>query len=81
MPTILRSGPYRVYFVSHDCREPAHVHVDRDMLTAKFWLQPLRLASAIGFATHELRDIERLVSDNRERCLEVWHEHCGRASD
>lgn len=81
MPTILRSGPYRVYFVSHDCRKPSHVHIDRDMSTAKFWLQPLRLASQTGFSGRELRDIERLIADNRERCLEVWHEHCGRASD
>ena len=81
MPTILKSGPYRIYFVSHDCREPAHVHIDRDMATAKFWLRPFRLASQIGFSQHELRDIERLVGDNRDRCLEVWHEHCGRASD
>jgi hypothetical protein len=51
------------------------------MATAKFWLQPFRLASQIGFSWHELRDIERLVGDNRDRCLEVWHEHCGRAFD
>jgi hypothetical protein len=29
-PAVLRSGPYRFYFVSHDLHEPAHVHVDRD---------------------------------------------------
>lgn len=36
MPTVLREGPYRVYFVSHDLREPPHVHVDRDDCSAKF---------------------------------------------
>jgi len=30
MPTILRSGPYRVYFYSHEPNEPPHVHVDRE---------------------------------------------------
>jgi Protein of unknown function (DUF2442)/Domain of unknown function (DUF4160) len=30
VPTVLRSGPYRIYFVSHDLHEPPHVHVDRD---------------------------------------------------
>jgi hypothetical protein len=35
-PVVLRSGPYRVYFVSHDLNEPPHVHVDRDDLSAKF---------------------------------------------
>jgi len=41
MPTVLRSGPYRVYVVSHDRDEPMHVHVDRDEKSAKFWLAPL----------------------------------------
>jgi hypothetical protein len=36
MPTVLRSGPYRIYFVSHDLTEAPHVHVDRDDLPAKF---------------------------------------------
>jgi len=30
MPTVLRKGPYRVYFFSHDMTEPPHVHVDRE---------------------------------------------------
>ena len=44
MPTVLRSGPYRFYFYSHEPNEPPHVHVDRDDLSAKFWLQPVGLA-------------------------------------
>jgi len=36
MPTVLRSGPYRVYFVSHNLNEPPHVQVDRDDQSAKF---------------------------------------------
>jgi hypothetical protein len=38
MPTVLRSGPYRVYFYSHESNEPAHVHIDRDQASCKFWL-------------------------------------------
>ncbi len=41
VPTVLRTGPYRVYFHSHEPNEPPHVHVDRDDLSAKFWLQPI----------------------------------------
>jgi hypothetical protein len=33
-------GPYRVFFTSFDCNEPAHVHVERDDKTCKFWLDP-----------------------------------------
>ena len=44
MPTVLREGPYRFYFVSHDLYEPPYVHVDRDEDAAKFWLEPVALA-------------------------------------
>ena len=49
MPTVLRSGPYRVYFYSHESNEPAHVHIDRDQASCKFWLSPVNLASNLGF--------------------------------
>ena len=64
MPTILRSGPYRVYFYSHEPNEPPHVHVDRDDASAKFWLGPVALARNFGFSAAELRTIERLVADH-----------------
>jgi len=75
MPTLLRSGPYRIYFVSHDLNEPPHVHVDRDDQSAKFWLAPVALARNLGFSPVELRRVQRLVADHEHRFLEVWHEH------
>jgi len=50
VPTVLRSGPYRVYFHSHEPNEPAHVHVDRDDQSAKFWLNPVALPATWGSA-------------------------------
>ena len=44
MPTVLRAGPYRFYFYSHEANEPPHIHIDRDELSAKFWLEPVGLA-------------------------------------
>jgi hypothetical protein len=41
MPTALRIGPYRFYFYSYDSGEPRHMHVDRENMSAKFWLDPL----------------------------------------
>jgi len=32
MPTVLRSGPYRLYFYSHEPNEPPHIYVDREDL-------------------------------------------------
>ena len=52
MPTVLLSGPYRFYFHSHEPNEPPHIHVDRDDLSAKFWLQPVGLARNLGFLPH-----------------------------
>ena len=65
MPTILRSGPYRRYVVSHDLNEPAHVHVDRDDQSAKFWLATVALTRNLGFNAVELRRILRLLIQNQ----------------
>ena len=72
MPTALRHGPYRVYFYTHEPNEPAHVHVDRDQASCKFWLSPVRLASNLGFRATELRDIERLIANHVDDLLNAW---------
>lgn len=54
MPTVLRTGPYRFYFYSHEPGEPPQVHVDRDDRSAKFWLNPVALARNFGFPASEL---------------------------
>ncbi len=77
MPTVLREGPYRVYFYSHEPNEPPHVHVDRDNWSAKFWLRPVSLARNLGFTSHELREIEQLIQMNQRQLLEAWHEYHG----
>ncbi len=77
MPTVLRSGPYRVYFFSHEPNEPAHVHVDRDDLSAKFWLQPVALVRNFGFPAHELRRIRTPIEEHQASLLEAWNGHIG----
>ena len=77
MPTVFRSGPYRLYFYSHDGAEPAHIHVDRERFSAKFWLEPVGLARNLGFRPVELRRIERLVTDEQPNLLEAWHGYFG----
>ena len=66
MPTVLRSGPYRLFFYSADRDEPPHVHVERDAQIAKFWLKPVRLEDSGGFKRVELRKVERVVEENVE---------------
>jgi hypothetical protein len=78
MPTILRIGPYRFYCYAGDRDEPPHVHVEREDMTVKFWLRPIRLARSRGFARHELARIEKILIEHREELLEAWHDYFGR---
>lgn len=77
MPTILRKGPYRIYFFSHEPGEPPHVHVDRDEFSAKFWIKPILLAKNVGFAPRELRRIQSLMEQNHSSLLEAWYGYFG----
>jgi hypothetical protein len=78
LPTILRVGPYRFYFYSHDLREPPHVHVDAGDKTAKLWLNPVAVARNMGFAAVELSRIKAMVTEHRAEFIEAWNEHFGR---
>ena len=72
MPTILRSGPYRLFFYASDWDEPPHVHIERDERKAKYWLDPVRLQLNQGFRPIELREIEKLVDQRQAELLEGW---------
>ncbi|MBN1102809.1 MAG: DUF4160 domain-containing protein [Deltaproteobacteria bacterium] len=78
MPTIRSiSGPYRFFFYSFDCNERVHVHVQRERMICKFWMQPLALARNQGFTAKELNLLRQIITRNREKILEAWYEHCG----
>jgi hypothetical protein len=77
MPTVLRSGPYRVFFYAGDRHEPPHVHGERDRSKAKYWLEPVSLDSSNGFSRSELMDGYRLISELRVVLLEKWHDYFG----
>jgi hypothetical protein len=75
MPTVLRIGPYRFFFYASDKGEPPHVHVQRGDDFAKFWLRPVRLQASGGFGRTDLRRIQGLVEQNRERLMRSWNEY------
>lgn len=77
MPTVLRIGPYRFYFYSHEPNEPPHIHVDRDDSSAKFWLEKVVLADNIGFAKKELNELHQIVNQNQQYLLDQWNEYFG----
>ncbi|RMF02963.1 MAG: DUF4160 domain-containing protein [Chloroflexi bacterium] len=77
MPTVKAiPGPYRFFFYSFDCNEPRHVHVRREKMTCKFWLDPIALSQNNGFSPQELNQIRRLTESYQEVISEAWHEHC-----
>jgi len=78
MPTVVRVGSYRLAFYSSNGSEPPHVHVISANGQAKFWLDPLSLARSVAISARELRQIESIVSDNREQLLRSWHEYFDR---
>ena len=79
MPVAFRFGPYRFFFWSRENAEPPHVHVRRDKLEAKFWLEPVELAQNWGFPRQELTTLGKLVEEHRDELLERWHEHFDQA--
>ena len=70
-------GPYRFFFYSFDCHEPKHVHVRRERMACKFWLEPVSLARHHGFVNHESTVIRSYIDEYRARIVEAWDEHCG----
>ena len=73
MPTVLRVGAYRFFFYSNEGQEPPHIHVQADSRSAKYWLQPVRLAANHGFGGVALHEIERIVMTYRDELERAWH--------
>lgn len=78
MPKVLEKLGFRFFFFSREDQEPAHIHVEHGDKVAKYWLNPVELASSVGFRAHELSKIRALVIEHRKLFLEKWHEHLGR---
>ena len=77
MPTLMREGPYRFFFYSDegDPRELPHIHVTAGEKLAKFWLEPVALASSKRLRAHEIKALQDLVERHQARFLEAWNAH------
>jgi hypothetical protein len=75
MPTVLRMGHYRFFFYSGDRDEPAHIHIEHEGNTAKFWLKPVRYERSTGFTRKEILSLERLVTENLDNLIRSWDEY------
>ncbi len=75
---MLRLGGFRFFFYSNERNEPAHIHVESAECGAKFWLDPVSVASSDGFNLSTLNTLQRLVKENQNLFLEAWNEHFSR---
>ncbi len=53
------------------------MHIDRDDVSAKFWLTPVALARNFGFTAVELRKVQLLVEEHQHQLLEEWNGYFG----
>ena len=75
MPTIKRVGAFRFFFYGDegDPREPPHVHAVAGERLAKFWLDPVELASSRRMRAGDIREPGKLVEQHRDTLPETWH--------
>lgn len=77
MPTVLRTEGLRFFFYSQENHEPPHIHVEHGDKVAKYWLDPVQIASSHGFRSHELNRLRALVVEHRTTFQRAWHDHFG----
>ncbi|HSH39560.1 MAG TPA: DUF4160 domain-containing protein [Chthoniobacterales bacterium] len=75
MPEVLRIHGYRFFFFSREGNEPRHIHVEQAERYAKFWLEPIELAESRGFRSAELRELQSIIAEHRDKFMIAWHEH------
>lgn len=75
MPTVLKIDGFRFHFYSDEGTEPPHIHVRSSDGECKFWLDPVALARNRGIPAHDLREIERLVFENKQTLMEAYNEY------
>jgi len=77
MPVVFRERGFRFFFYSNEGspREPVHIHVDKDDVEAKFWVNSeVRVAYNDGYNARTLRDLLEIVEANKELIERTWNE-------
>jgi hypothetical protein len=74
MPTVLRVGHSGSIFIQMKGMNHPTIHVAKDDMEVKYWLNPVSFASNKGFKSVDLKKIERLVFENHSLLLEKYNE-------
>ncbi|MBS0469111.1 MAG: DUF4160 domain-containing protein [Proteobacteria bacterium] len=76
-PTIIRDGPYRLFFFSRE-ESRIHVHVAHPDGEAKFWLTPIvHLATSTGLTPRQITDAQAVVQAHIAEVQDAWQHHFG----
>jgi hypothetical protein len=62
-------------FYANDRSEVVHIHVERENMIAKFWVDPIRFQESGGFNRKELLKIQKIIEENAHRIMEAWNEY------
>jgi hypothetical protein len=77
-PTVLRDGPFRLFFFSREERR-MHVHVAHPDGEAKFWLSPdIELAVVLGLSPRVVAEADAVVRRHEQEIRDAWIRHFGR---
>ena len=75
MPTVFTQDGFRFFFYSADWQEPMHVHIEYGEAEAKFWLQPIELASSYRMKAKDIKKARILLEQHHHLIVEQWHEY------
>ena len=73
MPTVLEEAGYKFIIFTND-HPPAHVHVKKAAGGAKVRLETVEIAEYKGLTPGQLRQIHRIVEENRDYLMQKWYE-------
>jgi hypothetical protein len=77
-PTIVRDGPFRLFFFSRE-ESRIHVHVAHSDGEAKFWLTPdVTLATSTGLTPRQLNEAKLVVQVHLKEINDAWIHHFSR---
>jgi hypothetical protein len=77
-PTIVRDGPFRLFFFSRE-EFRIHVHVAHSDGEAKFWLTPdVTLATSTGLTPRQLNEAKLVVQVHLKEINDAWIHHFSR---
>lgn len=77
-PTVVRDGPFRLFFFSRE-ELRIHVHVAHPDGEAKFWLTPaVHLATSTGLSVRQLTEAQVVVEAHFKEIEDAWYQHFGR---